>query len=160
MQTNNVYTFQETPKRERKVLGSTIALGLAALVGGIGIDLAINPNAIATITGNTAATATTTGTTKTTSTTGTASTGTVSATGDPIGYQYGTIQLKVTKTNGKITAVDLIQSDATNGREAAFPTLVQAAISSNGSNFGNLGGATFTTDTFKQALDSAISKLG
>ncbi|MEY4322130.1 MAG: hypothetical protein RL167_858, partial [Actinomycetota bacterium] len=29
----------------------------------------------------------------------------------------------------------------------------------NGSNFANISGATFTTAAFKQALDSAISKL-
>jgi len=82
-----------------------------------------------------------------------------SATGDAIGYQYGTIQVKVTESAGKITAVDLVQADATAGREQAFPYLVKDAISSNGTSFGNLSGATFTTDAFKQALESAISKL-
>jgi uncharacterized protein with FMN-binding domain len=37
--------------------------------------------------------------------------------------------------------------------------LVTDAISANGSNFANLSGATYTTDAFKQALESAISKL-
>jgi len=82
-----------------------------------------------------------------------------SATGEAVNYQYGTIQVKVTEANGKLTAVDLIQADATAGREQAFSYLVQDAISANGTSFGNLSGATFTTDAFKQALDSAISKL-
>jgi uncharacterized protein with FMN-binding domain len=83
-----------------------------------------------------------------------------SATGDAFQYQFGVIQLKVTEKNGKITAVDLVQATANNGREAAFPYLVKYAIASQGSSFANLSGATYTTDTFKQALDSAIAKLG
>ena len=88
------------------------------------------------------------------------STGPQTATGDAFNYQYGTIQVSVTRQNGQITAVDMVQAGANAGREQAFPTLQQAAIDANGSNFGNLSGATFTTETFKQALDSAISKLG
>mgnify|MGYP000181481437 CR=1 FL=1 len=65
----------------------------------------------------------------------------------------------MTKSGGKITAVNLIQAGATHGREAAFSPLVQAAIQAQGSGFGNLSGATFTTEAFKQALDSALSKF-
>ena len=81
------------------------------------------------------------------------------ATGDSINYEYGTIQLSVTTDGSKITDVGLVQADATGGRETAFSYLVTDAISANGSNFGNLSGATYTTDAFKQALESAISKL-
>jgi uncharacterized protein with FMN-binding domain len=91
-------------------------------------------------------------------TAGTSKTG--SATGDSINYEFGTIQLNVTETNGKITAIDLVQAGATGGREQAFSYLVTDAISANGTSFGNLSGATYTTDAFKQALDSAISKIG
>ena len=89
-----------------------------------------------------------------------APTGPVTATGDAVRYQYGRVQLSVTRDNGKLTAVDLVQAGATAGREQAFTYLQQYAIDSNGSSFGNLSGATYTTDAFKQALDSAISKLG
>ena len=82
-----------------------------------------------------------------------------SATGDPVDYLYGTIQVSITQLNGKLTAIELLQQQATAGREQAFPYLVKYAIAANGSNFGNLSNATYTTDAFKQALDSAISKL-
>jgi uncharacterized protein with FMN-binding domain len=82
------------------------------------------------------------------------------ATGDSVDYQYGTVQVKVTETNGTISAIDLVQAGATGGREQAFSYLVKDAISANGASFGNLSGATYTTDAFKQALNSAISKLG
>ena len=82
-----------------------------------------------------------------------------SQTSSAVRYRFGTVQVKVTKKGGNITAVDYLNSSATNGRQGAFPSLVSAAISANGSNFGNLGGATYTTDAFKQALDSALAKF-
>ena len=89
----------------------------------------------------------------------TTSSGPKTATGDAINYQFGTVQVEVTKSGGKITAVNLIQASATAGRDGAFSYLVNYAISANGSSFSNLSGATYTTKAFKQALDSAISKL-
>ena len=77
-------------------------------------------------------------------------------TGAAIQYRYGTVQLSVTLTNGSITAINLVKATATDGRSRAFPTLVSAAISANGIGFGNISGATFTTDAFKQALTSAL----
>jgi hypothetical protein len=86
-------------------------------------------------------------------------TGATTATGEPIVYPYGTVQVSVTRENGKLTAVDMVQSEADNGREQAFPLLQQAALDANGSSFGNVGGATYTSDAFKLALDSAIAGL-
>jgi len=74
-------------------------------------------------------------------------------------YRFGQVQLTVTKTGSKITAIDYGNSSATNGRAAAFPYLVQYAIAANSSNFSNLGGATFTTQAFQQALSNALSKF-
>ena len=71
------------------------------------------------------------------------------ATGIAIPYQFGTVQLSVTKANGKITAVGMVQASATNGRQQAFNYLVQAAIQAQGTSFGNISGATYTTDVFK-----------
>lgn len=93
-------------------------------------------------------------------TSATAAGGNGTATSDSIDYLFGTVQLKVTEANGKISAVDLVQAGATGGREQAFSYLVQDAISANGISFGNLSGATYTSEAFKQALSSAISKIG
>jgi uncharacterized protein with FMN-binding domain len=97
--------------------------------------------------------------TASTSSTSTANSAPQTATGDAINYQFGTVQLSVTSENSKITKIDLVQSSATAGREQAFSYLVTDAITANGTNFSNLSGATYTTDAFKQALQSAISKL-
>jgi uncharacterized protein with FMN-binding domain len=83
----------------------------------------------------------------------------MTTTGDPVPYQFGTIQLSVTRKSGKITDIGLVQAQASGGRDQVFPALVQAGLSSQGSGFGNYSGATYTTQAFKQALDSAISKL-
>ena len=83
----------------------------------------------------------------------------ITKTGTAINYRYGTVQVSVTKASGKITAVNLLQEGATGGRQGAFTYLVDYAIQANGSSFGNLGGATYTTDAFKQSLESALAKF-
>ena len=79
--------------------------------------------------------------------------------GSAVRYQYGTVQVSVTQSGGKITAVTMLQEGATGGRQAAFTYLVDLAIQANGSGFGNLSGATFTVDAFKQSLESALAKF-
>jgi uncharacterized protein with FMN-binding domain len=69
------------------------------------------------------------------------------------------VNLVVTKTDGKITAVDTSGSTATAGRQQAFSYLASYAVQYQGSAFGNIGGATYTTDAFKQALDAALAKF-
>ena len=82
-------------------------------------------------------------------------------TSDAVRYKYGTIQLELVVSNNAITNINLIQA-TTEGRgyDQAPPILVQAALDANGSGFGNLSGATFTTQAFKKALDNALAKAG
>ncbi len=81
-------------------------------------------------------------------------------TGDAIRYKYGTIQLEVVKSGNSISSINLIQA-STKGREwASAPgELVQLALSAQGTSFGNLSGATYTTEAFRAALDSALAKF-
>jgi uncharacterized protein with FMN-binding domain len=84
----------------------------------------------------------------------------VSQTGAAVPYKYGVIQLEVVKSGSSITAVNLIQSSTKGPDWAVVPgMLAEAAVSANGSNFGNVSGATFTTQAFKQALESALGKF-
>ena len=80
-------------------------------------------------------------------------------TGDAIDYRYGTIQVQVTEVGGKITDITLLQAGATGGRSAAFSYLVDYAIQAQSSNFGNISGATYTTDAFVRSLDSALAQF-
>ena len=96
--------------------------------------------------------------TSTSTSTGTTASAT-SKTSSNVSYQFGDVKLEVVKKGGKITDVNCLTCTATKGRSAAFPTLISSAISANGSGFGNLGGATYTTNAFKQALDNALGKF-
>jgi uncharacterized protein with FMN-binding domain len=81
-------------------------------------------------------------------------------TGDAILYRFGTVQVSVTKdAAGAITAISTVQASATGGRQAAFNSLQVAAVSAQGSSFGNISQATYTTQAFKDALDSALAKF-
>lgn len=78
---------------------------------------------------------------------------------DPITYKYGVVQIEITATDGKITKVVLLQGDASYGRDAAYSALIDATVQVQGTNYGNVSGATFTTEAFKKAVENAISKL-
>lgn len=78
---------------------------------------------------------------------------------DPIDYKYGTVQIAMTKTDGTITSIKMVQGDATNGRAGAYVTLIDATIQVQGTNYGNISGATFTVDAFKKAVDNVLKKF-
>ena len=147
MQSSNPYTFRPVKSKKTGTF-ATWVISLGAI--GAGVVFGILPNG-----GFQAFFPAPTSTSEPTP----SSPGPITKTGDPIIYQYGTVQVSVTSDNGKLTAVDMIQAGANNGREQAFPMLQQAALAANGSSFGNIGGATYTSNAFKQALDSAIAKL-
>jgi hypothetical protein len=63
---------------------------------------------------------------------------------DVIAYKYGDIQISLTKTDGVISAVNVLIGDATNGRDEAYLILTAATIETQGTNYGNVSGATFT----------------
>jgi uncharacterized protein with FMN-binding domain len=91
----------------------------------------------------------------------TTTTASVSQTGAAIdtGKGYGFVQVEVVKTNGKISAINMVRAEASDGRSAAFPSLVAAAVQANGTGFGNVSGATYTTNAFKKAVESALAKF-
>jgi hypothetical protein len=93
------------------------------------------------------------------SNTGTTTPVEVTKTGSSIRYRYGTVQVSVTKTDGQITAVNLLQAGATGGRSQAFDFLVQYTVDAQGSSFGNISGATYTTDAYKQSLNAALAQF-
>jgi uncharacterized protein with FMN-binding domain len=156
-QGNNPYTQLPLPSKRKWKLGATF-FSLLSIAGGLAVNNHLNPPSSAQtipLGGGTTGTGTGTGTTGTGS--GKADK-TVSS--DPIQYQFGTVQLSVTRKSGKISAIDIGSSTASAGRDQAFPYLVQYAIKAQGVSFGDLSGATYTSEAFKQALTSAISKLG
>ena len=143
---NNPYTTTRI-KSSRPWVTSTVALAVLAIGGGVVVDSYLNPSHAAPSASASDPTPTAIGKPD------------MTVSGDAIQYRYGVVQVEVVRTNEKISAVNLVQGTASAGRDQAFSTLQQAAVTSQGSSFANLSGATYTTDAFKQALDSAISKL-
>ena len=83
----------------------------------------------------------------------------VTKTGGAINYAFGTMQVKVTKTGTNITDVTYIQSSYTRVPGGTLTYLVDASILANGSNFSKVSRATYTTNAYKQALESALAKF-
>lgn len=77
---------------------------------------------------------------------------------DPINYKYGIVQLRLTMLGSEITNVTVLQGDTSYGRDVAYATLVSATLQVQSTNYGNVSGATFTTEAFKLAVESALAK--
>ena len=74
--------------------------------------------------------------------------------------RQGDMQISVTKQGSKITDVSIITGGTEGGEWASVPGLLaDAALKAQGANFGNIGGATHTTDAFKTALENALAKF-
>lgn len=82
----------------------------------------------------------------------------VTVVSDEMSYKYGVVQVSVTKTGDRITDVALLKGDVTYGRDVAYQTLIQATLQYQGTNYGNVSGATFTTEAFKLAVENALAK--
>src|SRR4051812_4272853 len=101
--------------------------------------------------------------------TATATPGTTSssrtATGDAVPTQYGDAQVKVTVKRGKIVAVEALQLQGNDRKSlaissAAAPVLQQEVLSRQTADVDAVSGATFTSASYTQSLQSALDKLG
>ena len=119
---------------------------------------------------------TSTGSTSSSSTSSTSSTsGTASAsgatdgtyTGDvvDVGHGYGTVQLEVTVSGGKVVDITALAVPSDDPRSAqisaqAVPMLVQQAISAQSAGIAGVSGATYTSTGFAESLRSALVQAG
>jgi uncharacterized protein with FMN-binding domain len=93
----------------------------------------------------------------------TAPAGPASYTGADVTYVYGTVQVRITVAGKRITAISIPQESANDPHSAdingqAIPILTQEALAAQGVRIDVVSGATYTSDAFAQALQSAISK--
>lgn len=84
-------------------------------------------------------------------------------TGDAIDTQYGPVQVQITVTNGKITAVKALVYPTTDPRDAqinsyAIPQLNREVLSAGTASIDMISGATYTSDGYIQSLQSALRK--
>ncbi|MGN6686435.1 MAG: FMN-binding protein [Actinomycetales bacterium] len=88
---------------------------------------------------------------------------TTTVTGNAIDTRYGPVQVQLTMTAGRITAVRVLQYPAHDGRDIqinnyALPVLIQETTQAQSANIDMVSGATFTSDGYIQSLQSALDK--
>jgi len=142
---------------------------LSATVFGTAGVLAFHAHApaatTATVTPSATASPTATATPAATATPQASSGASGSATGDVVGTQYGNAQVKVTVKDGRITAIQALQLQGNDPRSvmissSAEPILQQEALAAQSAQIDAVSGATYTSESYKQSLQSALDKLG
>jgi uncharacterized protein with FMN-binding domain len=86
-----------------------------------------------------------------------------SVTGGAISTRYGNVQVKVTTSGGKIlsvTALQLPQNDPKSNQISSYaePQLRQSALTKQSALVDAVSGATYTSDGYRSALQSALDK--
>jgi len=85
--------------------------------------------------------------------------------GQAVTTRYGIVQVKATVANSKITDVAFVQLTAFDGRSQqinsyAGPLLLQETISQQSARVDTISGATYTSDGYRQSLQSALDQAG
>ena len=85
--------------------------------------------------------------------------------GDPFDNQYGTVQVEVTLQGNRITNVVPLQMPTDHRRSAeisqqAAPLLLQEVLQAQSAQIDIVGGATYTSTSYAQSLQSALDKAG
>jgi uncharacterized protein with FMN-binding domain len=78
--------------------------------------------------------------------------------------QYGDVQVRVTAVGGRITQVSAVQLPNSDGRSQqissfAGPQLAQEALKAQSAKIDGVSGATYTSDSYKTSLQSALDQL-
>jgi uncharacterized protein with FMN-binding domain len=103
--------------------------------------------------------------TKPASSPSTSSSSSKTVTSDASSTPYGDVQLKVTFANGKITKIETVSLPANDPKSQeinayAGPQLTQSALSKQDGTVDAVSGATFTSNGYQTALQSALDKAG
>ncbi len=86
-------------------------------------------------------------------------------TGSVAQTRWGPVQVQITVTGGKITAVDVPEYPNGNGRDQqinadALPILIQDTLTAQNANIDMVSGATVTSTGYLQSLQSALDQAG
>ncbi|MFJ8272436.1 FMN-binding protein [Streptomyces sp. NPDC094154] len=90
-------------------------------------------------------------------------TGTQSVTGDVARTEYGDVQVRLTVSDGRITAAEAVRAPqgGVSGQksELAVPKLNQEAVAAQNANIDTVSGATYTSGGYKKSLQSALDRM-
>lgn len=97
--------------------------------------------------------------------TGSAATGTKTVTGDTIQTRWGPVQVRITVKDGKLTEVTAVTYPTDNPRDQeinsyALPRLRTEALQAQSAEIDTVSGATYTSDGYRQSLQSALDSAG
>lgn len=92
---------------------------------------------------------------------GSTTTGTKTVTGDTIQTRWGPVQVRITIKSGKLTEVTAVQYPTDNPRDQeinsfALPRLRSEALQAQSASIDTVSGATYTSDGYRQSLQSAL----
>jgi uncharacterized protein with FMN-binding domain len=90
-----------------------------------------------------------------------ASTGTKTVTGDTVQTRWGPVQVRITLKNGRLTDVTAVTYPTDNPRDQeinsfALPRLRSEALQAQSASIDTVSGATYTSDGYRQSLQSAL----
>jgi len=146
------------------IVGTGTVAGVAAVLalnptGGAASTVAGPPTSRATSGTGGSASSTSGGSTSGGSTSGT------TATGSAVDVGYGTVQVQVTISGGRlvdIQALALPQNDGHSARisQQAFPELVSQALAAQSSQIAGVSGASYTSYGFVESLKAALTSAG
>jgi len=85
--------------------------------------------------------------------------------GDPFDNRYGTVQVRVSLRGTQITGITALQMPFDRERSAeisqqAEPLLLQEALQAQSAQIDIIGGASYTSQSYAQSLQSALDKAG
>ena len=77
--------------------------------------------------------------------------------------RWGPVQVQISVTGGKITSVTAVQTPSDNGRDIAInaqatPFLASEALTAQSANIDTVSGATYTSTSYRNSLQSAIDQ--
>ena len=86
-------------------------------------------------------------------------------TGSVASTRWGPVQVSITVTDGKITAVAVPQYPTGNGKDrqinaSALPILTKETLSAQSADIDMVSGATVTSEGYVQSLQSALDQVG
>ncbi len=89
------------------------------------------------------------------------STGTTTVTGESVQTRWGPVQVRITVRSGRITDVTAVVYPTENPRDQeinsyALPQLRREALAAQSADIDTVSGATYTSDGYKQSLQSAL----
>ncbi|MEU9391380.1 FMN-binding protein [Streptomyces sp. NPDC048324] len=94
---------------------------------------------------------------------GSSATGNGTIDGSVVQTEYGNVQVRLTVANGKITKAEAIQAPkgGTSDQKTALsiPKLAQETVAAQSAKIDSVSGATYTSNGYKQSLQSALDKM-